>query len=195
MAVVVVAAAARTDQHSDRGPFNFKAHVPNVAPGAKLRIVGPDDQSWERSAPSQPPRFVRADARLTLGPSTRLVMGGARRKVTCRSRRNGRTIKGEHWHGLAVRLEGREAVLPLTGLPAGRVGVRLLAHDGFFTAQSEVLYVELPERAPEVAILHSRERTYIARRVRAAGRRAMPRTAQVIRSRQIDSCGCWMAGR
>ena len=143
------------DQHSDRGPFNFKAHVPNVAPGARLRIVGPDDQSWERTAPSQPPRIVRADARLTsdrqLGLSWEVQAEG---DVSVWAQWT--NDRGEHWHGLAVGLEGREAVLPLTGMPAGRVGIRLLAHDGFFTAQSEVLYVELPERAPEVAIVHPR---------------------------------------
>ena len=62
--------------------------------------------------------------------------------------------KGERWHGLAVGLRGGEAELPLTGLPAGQVQLRLLGHDGFFTAQSPALLVDLPERAPEVAILY-----------------------------------------
>jgi hypothetical protein len=141
--------------HSERGPFNFKAHIPNVAPGAKLRIVGPDDQSWERSAPSHPPRFLRAEARLT--PNQQL---GLTWQVEAESDvsvwAQWTNDKGEHWHGLTVGLEGGEAVLPLSGMPAGMVGIRLLANDGFFSTQSDVLYVELPERAPEVAILHPR---------------------------------------
>ncbi len=144
------------DQHSDRPPFNFKAHVPNVAPGAKLRIVGPDEQTWERSAPSQPPRFLRADARVTSDRQLGLgweVEAESDVSVSAQWTNDG----GEHWHGLAVGLEKDEAVLPLSGMPAGMVGIRLLAHDGFFTTQSDVLRVELPERAPEVAILHPRE--------------------------------------
>jgi hypothetical protein len=145
-----------SEEHSDRPPFSFKAHIPNVAPGVELRIVGPDDQTWSRSAPATPLRFLQASA--SLDPNYRLSLTWsveAEGEVTVWAQWT--NDKGEHWHGLAVGLTGYEALLPLTGLPAGSVGIRLLAHDGFFTAVSEVLYVELPERAPEVAILHPTE--------------------------------------
>ena len=150
--------------------------MPNVAPGSILRIVGPEDQSWERSAPP-PPRIVRADARLTsdqqLGLSWQ-VEAESDVSVWAQWTKD----KGEHWHGLAVGRECGEAVLPLTGLPAGRVGIRLLAHDGFFTAESELLYVELPERAPEVAILHPQN-----------GQRLRAGQAMQVAGNAIDSAG------
>ena len=47
--------------------------------------------------------------------------------------------------------------MPLQGLPAGPVVLRLLAHDGFDTVASDLMPVELPQREPVVAILHPRE--------------------------------------
>ncbi|MDQ3686745.1 MAG: hypothetical protein M3430_14275, partial [Acidobacteriota bacterium] len=104
---------------------------------------------------SHPPRFVRAAINLT--PAQQMALTWQVESESDTEVWVQWTIdRGERWHGLAVGLRGGEALLPLTGLPAGRVGVRLLAHDGFFTAESEVLAVDLPERAPEVAILYPR---------------------------------------
>jgi len=141
------------DEHSDEPPFNFKVHIPNVANGAALRITGPGDRAWSRSAPSTPPRIARANASLTTNQQLSLSWTvEAEGDVSVWAQWT--NDQGAHWHGLAVGLAGGEAVLPLTGLPAGTVGIRLLAHDGFFTAESKPLHVELPERAPDVAILN-----------------------------------------
>ncbi len=141
------------DEHSDRPPFSFKAHVPNVASGAELRVVGPDEQTWSRSAPSRPPRIGRAKASVNSNQQLSLTWNvEAESEVSVWAQWT--NDQGQHWHGLAVGLLAGEAVLPLTGLPAGPVGIRLLAHDGFFTTESKVLQVELPERAPDVAILN-----------------------------------------
>lgn len=73
--------------------------------------------------------------------------------------------EGKSWHGLATSLTRGEALLPFTGLPGGPVWLRLLLHDGFFTATSEPLRIDLPVREPEVAILHpSSAQTLIADR-------------------------------
>jgi hypothetical protein len=61
---------------------------------------------------------------------------------------------GATWRGLATGLLGHEADLDLAGLPARRVRIRVLVHDGFSTAASDGVPVEIPEQPPEVAILH-----------------------------------------
>ena len=65
--------------------------------------------------------------------------------------------QGKSWHGLSTELGGRNATLGISGLPAGEILVRVLVHDGFFTAMSESVRVTVAVQAPEVAILHPRE--------------------------------------
>ncbi|ALN83700.1 penicillin-Binding Protein family protein [Lysobacter capsici] len=43
--------------------------------------------------------------------------------------------------------------MPLQGLPPHRIQVRLIAHDGFHSGESEPVSVELPEREPVLAIV------------------------------------------
>ena len=64
---------------------------------------------------------------------------------------------GEHWRGLIVGLSGSEPSLPVEGLPAGPVQLRVLVHDGFSTAVSDPVEIEVPERGPVAAILHPRD--------------------------------------
>ena len=143
------------NQDPDRPPFMFKVYLPDRAPGSSLRIAGPAEHVWTRQAPARPPQFVSATADVT---STQQL--ALRWQVDAEGEGDvdvwvqWTVDKGERWHGLAVGLRGGEAELPLTGLPAGQVQLRLLGHDGFFTAQSPALLVDLPERAPEVAILY-----------------------------------------
>ena len=65
---------------------------------------------------------------------------------------------GETWQALATGLTGREATVE-TGdfLPAGKVLIQLVAHDGFFSAVSEAIALEVPGRPASLAILHPRE--------------------------------------
>ena len=61
------------------------------------------------------------------------------------------------WRALTIGLRGNSATIELSGLPSGRVLVRLLASDGFHTAVSKQVAVEIPQRAPVPAILTPRE--------------------------------------
>ena len=137
----------------DRLPFAFHALIPDVEPGAALQITDPRGEgSWERVAPNHPARFAQTRA-VVEGESLRLgwslPRGAAVTDVWAQWSQN----TGKTWHGLAIGMsEGAE--LSLTGLPAGAVLVRLLAHDGFSTAYSEPMEIEVPERSPEVAILY-----------------------------------------
>ena len=142
--------------HVDDPPFSFKAYLPNVAPGAALRILSPEKEVWSRPAPARRPRFVRVEGRLTDRQELALrwqVEAASEVDVWAQWTNDG----GEHWHGLAVGLRGEGAQLPLTGLPGGPVQIRLRAHDGFYTTESGLLNIELPERAPQIAILHPRD--------------------------------------
>ncbi|HEY9400847.1 MAG TPA: hypothetical protein VIP76_05045 [Luteimonas sp.] len=136
----------------DAPPFAFRTYVPDVAPGASLRIEGPGEESWSRNAEGQPPRFAEAVARLVDEQSLALewrVEPDEVKDVWLQWRRNG----DDAWHGLAVGLQENRATLPLDGLPAGDIELRLIAHDGFFSTESEPIRVALPEREPVVAIV------------------------------------------
>jgi hypothetical protein len=143
---------ADAHRNPDAPPFAFRAYVPDVAPGASLRIEGPDKQSWRRDATGHPPRFAEASARLLDEGSIALewrVEPGDVQDVWLQWRRD----RDDAWHGLAVGLQDNRAAIPLDGLPAGEIELRLIAHDGFFSAQSDPLRVALPEREPIVAIV------------------------------------------
>jgi hypothetical protein len=73
---------------------------------------------------------------------------------------------GENWRALASGLTGNEASLEASQLPSGKVFLQLVAHDGFYSSTSRPVEISLPDRAPEVAILHPVDgRTYAANQV------------------------------
>ena len=141
----------------DAPPFAFRTHLPNVARGASLQVIGPKGQKWVREAPRGGMRFTQEEARVE-GDRLQLrweVKAEDRAKVSVWAQWS--QGRGQPWHGLAVELREGRAELPLQGLPAGPVVLRLLAHDGFDTVASDLMPVELPQREPVVAILHPRE--------------------------------------
>jgi len=145
------------DVDLDAPPFAFRAHLPNVARGASLHIIGPKEQKWVREAPRREIRFASEDARVD-GERLHLrweaeAGEGEQPQVWAQWSRG----RDQHWNALAVDLRDGRAELPLDGLPPGQVLVRLLAHDGFDTVASDVMALELPQRAPVMAIIHPRE--------------------------------------
>ncbi|MCR2809202.1 MULTISPECIES: M66 family metalloprotease [unclassified Microbacterium] len=137
----------------NRLPFAFHAMIPDAEPGAALQITDPRGEgSWERLAPERPARFTRAEGALD-GDSLRLSWSLDRGIEVADVWAQWSQDDGRSWHGLAIGLtDGDE--LSVAGLPAGVVLVRLLGHDGFSTAYSDAIEVEIPQRAPEVAILY-----------------------------------------
>jgi hypothetical protein len=65
--------------------------------------------------------------------------------------------RGRTWRGLGAGLRGGSAVLDARWLPAGRVAVRLLVSDGFYTAVSRSMTVTVPRRPPDVSVLSPRD--------------------------------------
>jgi hypothetical protein len=141
----------------DAAPFPFRVYLPDVAPGASLRIRDPKDEPrWTREAEGEPPRFASVAATADAGRGLRLewrLESSGLQDVWVQWRRP----REDAWHGLAVGLRESPAQLPLAGLPAGDVELRLIAHDGFHSTTSDPVPVVLPEQPPVLAILSPTE--------------------------------------
>ena len=65
------------------------------------------------------------------------------------------------WLALVTGLTEGEVRIEPDAVPTGNISVRVLAHDGFWTAVSEPVRVSVPDRAPEIAILHPQGLEYL----------------------------------
>lgn len=147
------------DGHGDPAtpPYRFQAFVSDVEPGAELRIMNGEEKIWSRRAPDRRPQVARFDAAVTKDDQLELrweTESSAEKPAVWAQWSDD---QGKSWHGLTTGLAGGNATLGLSGLPEGEILVRVLVHDGFFTATSESVRVKVPLQAPEVAILHPRE--------------------------------------
>jgi hypothetical protein len=145
------------EAHRPRYPFVFQAFVPDVEPGASLAIRQGEEELWTRRAPESHPEVTEFRAllegdRLILAWEIESASEGDL-EVWMQWSDDG----GETWNGLTTGVRGNEAALDVSALPSGSVQLRLLASDGFHTAVSEEVTVEIPRRAPEVSILTPRE--------------------------------------
>ncbi|MDA8747799.1 hypothetical protein N9M66_06270, partial [Litoreibacter sp.] len=61
---------------------------------------------------------------------------------------------GRSWNNVAVGVTKTELSFDTSHLPAGKLIFRLMAHDGFHSANATAKSVEMPERAPGLTILH-----------------------------------------
>ncbi len=163
-----------------------QALLPDVAPGEALVIRSGEDVVWERRAPSKPARVSRFDAAPNEagGLNVRWKTSGTVVESWLRW-----SLDGEHWYSLATGLTGNEVQLDAGHLPSGKVFLQLVAHDGFFSTPSKTVEVELPERGPEVVILHPVEgHTYAANQtLRLWGSVSGSRGESVARERAVWS--------
>lgn len=139
-------------------PYNFQAFIADVAPGAALLIRDAAGQEiWRRDAPTHPPAIDGLGADLAddgqLQLAWRQDVAGDAFEVWLQWSNDG----GRSWNGLATGITGTRAQLGIEGLPAGPVWLRVLLHDGFQTAVSEAIEIELPQRPPGAVILHPRD--------------------------------------
>jgi hypothetical protein len=143
-------------------PYVIQAFVSDAAPGAALRIRRGDKELWARRAPDTEPRVASFKARLKRGEKK-----GEYLAVEWQVKASGEQApegwlqwsrdRGKTWHALATGLRGEGAVLDASGLPSGRVAIRLLASDGFHTAASKPVVVTIPPRPPAVSIMSPRD--------------------------------------
>jgi hypothetical protein len=140
---------------SGRPPFAFQAFLPDVAPGAALRIRRDDEEVWGRTAPADPPAISSFEVRAR--PQRGLSVRWSARvsdQAEPEAWMQWSSDNGREWYGLTVGLPRRRAEVPFNGLPAGELLLRLLVHDGFFTAVSAPVRVEIPGRPPSIGIVH-----------------------------------------
>ncbi len=140
------------------GPLVFEAMVPDVAPGAALRIMkrageagAPGETIWTREAPGRAPvvrRFTVAIDRRG-GRASWQARGEGSLEFSLQFSKDG----GRSWNGLAVGLTGTEHRFDAGTLPSGRLVFRLLAHDGFHSTGRPSRPVVVPRRPPIVSIL------------------------------------------
>ncbi len=141
----------------DSGPYNFQVFISDVAPGSSLVILNGDgEEVWTRRAPERPPRVEEVLAEVSKEGTVELrwdseVAGEASEAWVQWS------ADGEYWRGLAVGIVESGVSLPLEGLPAGGVLLRVLVHDGFSTAVSKPVEIDVPERPPVASIMHPRD--------------------------------------
>jgi hypothetical protein len=143
----------------ESGPRVVQALIPTSDVGARLRIRHTEGSEvvWEVSGPEREPQVgaVRASVagdRLELAWEAASSGGGEEVWVQW----SAPEIE-TGWRALATGLHGDHAELDASLLPAGTVSLRVLVSDGFLTATSDPVDVEVPERPPEVAILGPRE--------------------------------------
>ena len=138
-------------------PYAFQAFVPDVEPGAALRIVEDEREIWSRRAPERPPEVEHFEASLTEDQQLGLHWHAETVGEEPVAWAQWSADRGESWQALATNLTGDAATVGLAGLPDGEILVRVLVLDGFFTSTSEPVRVEVPARPPEAAILHPAE--------------------------------------
>lgn len=145
------------DHDGDSGPYNFQVFISDVARGSALVVLNAEgEEVWSRRAPKQPPRVGEVSAEVSKDGTMEL-----RWDYEVAAEESETWVQwsddGEHWRGLAVGLVESGVSLPLEGLPAGKVILRVLVHDGFSTAVSEPAEIDIPERPPVASIMHPRD--------------------------------------
>ena len=124
----------------------------DVAPGAALEIVDADDEvQWRREAPAEPVRVgpPRIKVGRKGGVSVAWEASAGTTDVWLRW-----SADGTSWTSLATGLTGTSARLDPGQVPPGEGVIQVVAHDGFFTACSESVPVDVPDPGPSVVILH-----------------------------------------
>jgi hypothetical protein len=149
------------DRDHGREPDSYlaQAFVPDVAPGSSLEISDGKDALWGRTAPSEPVTITAFNARLR------------ERSVSATWRATGTPVEfwlrystdGETWQVAATGIREPMAEVDARLLPSGKILLQVVAHDGFFSAQSKSVELTVPRRPPDVAILHPHNGfTYVA---------------------------------
>ena len=141
------------DESDQTYPRLVQGFVSNVEPGIELRIMRGEEPIFSRKAATRRPKVGATSAKLD---GDRLYVSWApdvTGEVESEALVQWTPDRGRTWHGMGAGLAGDSAVLDASGLPSGRIGVRILVSDGFFTATSRTLGVAIPQRPVQVSIL------------------------------------------
>lgn len=138
-------------------PRLIQAFVPDLEPGAALRIRRGESDLWSRRGSDREPKL--GDVKVDLEDDQVRVNWALDREgeVPSECWVQWSDDEGRTWHGLAASLSGGSAVVDARGLPAGEVALRLLVSDGFRTVTSELIVMTAPRRPLEPSILSPRD--------------------------------------
>ena len=148
-------------------PHGFQAFLPDRDDAAAIRIVEGEKTLWDRTAAKAPPRITKFTAKLRKprGPKSRgdeRLVVDVSWQVRCASDTEPESViqwsadRGKNWYALGSLLKGESATLDAAALPGGRVDIRLLASDGFHTAQAKPIALTIPDQPPAVSIMSPR---------------------------------------
>jgi hypothetical protein len=145
------------EEGEDQYPYVFQAFVPDVERGTALRIRRGDEQVWERQAPKIEPRITSFKPRLRKNRLTLQWNWEGGRDQEAEFWLQWSDDEGQTWNALTSGVRQERVELDPAALPGGKVQLRVLGSDGFYTAASEPVNIDLPEHALEVSILSPRE--------------------------------------
>jgi hypothetical protein len=147
----------------DRGPALCQAFLSDVDKGAELRVRAAEKVLWSRRAPKERPQVAAFNASVIKPTARQKQLKGLHVGIDWRVKSAGAgepevwvqwsADRGATWYALGARLAGAKALLPLSGVPAGEVLLRLLASDGFHTAESKPARISVPASPPEASVL------------------------------------------
>jgi hypothetical protein len=146
-----------SDPFEKRYPSVFQAFVPDRGQGTSLRIYHGDKELWTRKAPAQRPQISYFDVQVKdewIEVRWKLESSGEQEAEFWLQWSND---EGKNWHGLTSGLRDSIAKVNVSSVPPGKISIRLLASDGFFTTESKSITIGVADRAPSISILMPRE--------------------------------------
>ena len=154
------------------GPYLFEARLPWREDGFELRLREGDRILWARRAYKRNPSLslrrcaISKSGQLDLAWSATIDPEAVPSIwVQWAPVAEGKLDKEAQWtyqwQGLAVGISGSEARLSAAHLPAGRIAIRVVLHDGF-SSVAVVRELDVPRFAPRVTIVHPREGEQLA---------------------------------
>ena len=147
------------DRLDPKRPVLLRAMVPDVAPGAGLRLRDRDGEIvWKRKRPARAPKLTRVEASYD-GKSGEIAL---RWKASVDAKAKDHAFvalrwsadDGKTWRALQTGLTEESAQIDPANLPGGAIRFEIRLSDGFDTVVAQTDAVELPQRPPSVAILH-----------------------------------------
>lgn len=134
-------------------PENYlaQAFIPDTGPGLALEITDGKTNLWERKAPAHAVAVGRVEVSAKRNDAV-VVSWSAVGEATEYWVRWSRD--GEHWQSVATGLTETRAQVDLRALPPGKLLLQIVAHDGFYSHASKPVKIQVPERGPDVSILH-----------------------------------------
>ena len=130
----------------------MQALVPDLGPGAALRITRGDEELWHRDASARPPEIGGFQAEATK-EGLRASWEASGEGDLEFGLRWSQDVDGP-WSSLAFGLTEDSADLAADAVPAGDIYLQLIAHDGFFSTVSQPVQITVAGSDLAVAILH-----------------------------------------